>query len=212
MNAFAGVLYAGMMITKAGPMTLEFNCRFGDPETQVLMTLLESDLYTIMKACAEGTLKQQEVMWNTKLSAVGVVIASKGYPETSTKGCVISAARGARLGVAQRDRTPTHQDYHISRECEKPPATMPSRSRPTPTGTNAGRPACVCAAEHAAPAPGPACYFVTTLNLLRSRIYTTAPKLMSPHFNSFKMQAARHRGHPDVQSALVRPSPALTGR
>ncbi|GBP05815.1 hypothetical protein EVAR_5118_1 [Eumeta japonica] len=82
----------------------------------------------------------------------------------------------------------------------KPPATMPSRSRPT--GINAGRPSCVCAAEHArraprfAPRPGPACYFVTTLNLLRSRTYTTAPKLMSPHFNFIKMQAAWHRGHP----------------
>ncbi|XP_059061478.1 trifunctional purine biosynthetic protein adenosine-3 [Achroia grisella] len=87
---YVGILYAGLMVTKAGPMTLEFNCRFGDPETQVLMTLLESDLYSIMKACVNGTLKQQQVTWNTKLSAVGVVIASKGYPETYTKGCVIS--------------------------------------------------------------------------------------------------------------------------
>ncbi|XP_049872942.1 trifunctional purine biosynthetic protein adenosine-3 isoform X1 [Pectinophora gossypiella] len=87
---YVGVLYAGLMVTKSGPMVLEFNCRFGDPETQVLMTLLESDLYTIMKACVDGTLKQHQVQWNTKLSAVGVVIASKGYPETSTKGCVIS--------------------------------------------------------------------------------------------------------------------------
>ncbi|XP_068633757.1 trifunctional purine biosynthetic protein adenosine-3 isoform X1 [Battus philenor] len=87
---YVGVLYAGLMITKSGPMTLEFNCRFGDPETQVLMMLLESDLYTVMKACVEGKLKQQQVTWNTKMSAVGVVIASKGYPETSTKGCVIS--------------------------------------------------------------------------------------------------------------------------
>lgn len=46
---FSGVLYAGLMVTKGGPVTLEFNCRFGDPETQVLMTLLESDLYTVMK-------------------------------------------------------------------------------------------------------------------------------------------------------------------
>ncbi|XP_045536495.1 trifunctional purine biosynthetic protein adenosine-3 isoform X1 [Papilio machaon] len=87
---YVGVLYAGLMITKSGPMTLEFNCRFGDPETQVLMMLLETDLYTIMKACVNGNLKQHQVAWNTKMSAVGVVIASKGYPETSTKGCVIS--------------------------------------------------------------------------------------------------------------------------
>ncbi|XP_053609453.1 trifunctional purine biosynthetic protein adenosine-3 isoform X1 [Plodia interpunctella] len=87
---YVGVLYAGLMVTKAGPMVLEFNCRFGDPETQVLMTLLESDLYKVMKACVDGTLKQMQLAWNTKLSSVGVVIASKGYPETSTKGCVIS--------------------------------------------------------------------------------------------------------------------------
>ncbi|KAL4707963.1 hypothetical protein ACJJTC_010579 [Scirpophaga incertulas] len=87
---YVGVLYAGLMITKSGPMTLEFNCRFGDPETQVLMTLLESDLYNVMNACVNGGLSKFQVTWNTKLSAVGVVIASKGYPETSTKGCVIS--------------------------------------------------------------------------------------------------------------------------
>ncbi|CAG9786530.1 unnamed protein product [Diatraea saccharalis] len=96
---FSGVLYAGLMITKSGPMTLEFNCRFGDPETQVLMTLLESDLYTVMNACVDGTLNKLQVAWNTKLSAVGVVIASKGYPETSTKGCVIS-------GLSQVQSTP----------------------------------------------------------------------------------------------------------
>lgn len=102
---YVGVLYAGMMVTKAGPMTLEFNCRFGDPETQVLMTLLESDLYKIMKACVNGTLKQLQVTWNTKLSAVGVVIASKGYPETSTKGCVIS-------GLSQVQATPGLTVFH----------------------------------------------------------------------------------------------------
>ncbi|CAH0715820.1 unnamed protein product, partial [Brenthis ino] len=87
---YVGILYAGMMVTKSGPMTLEFNCRFGDPETQVLMMLLETDLYKIMKACVKGNLKEVQVKWNTNMSAVGVVIASKGYPETSTKGCVIS--------------------------------------------------------------------------------------------------------------------------
>ncbi|KAF9817790.1 hypothetical protein SFRURICE_013523 [Spodoptera frugiperda] len=102
---YVGVLYAGMMVTKSGPMTLEFNCRFGDPETQVLMTLLETDLYKIFKACVEGTLRQIQVTWNTKLSAVGVVIASKGYPETSTKGCVIS-------GLTQVQCTPGLVVFH----------------------------------------------------------------------------------------------------
>ncbi|KAJ0176840.1 hypothetical protein K1T71_008019 [Dendrolimus kikuchii] len=102
---YVGVLYAGMMVTKSGPMTLEFNCRFGDPETQVLLTLLESDLYTIMEACVSGTLKQHQVTWNTKLSTVGVVLASKGYPETSTKGCVIS-------GLSQVQSTPGLVVFH----------------------------------------------------------------------------------------------------
>ncbi|XP_063536304.1 trifunctional purine biosynthetic protein adenosine-3 isoform X1 [Cydia strobilella] len=102
---YVGVLYAGMMITKSGPMTLEFNCRFGDPETQILMTLMETDLYTVLKACVEGTLKQIQVTWNTKLSSVGVVIASKGYPETSTKGCVIS-------GLAQVQSNPGVVVFH----------------------------------------------------------------------------------------------------
>ncbi|XP_072948958.1 trifunctional purine biosynthetic protein adenosine-3 isoform X1 [Epargyreus clarus] len=102
---YVGVLYAGLMITKSGPMVLEFNCRFGDPETQVLMMLLESDLYTVMKACVDGTLNQLQVTWNTRLSAVGVVIASKGYPETSTKGCVIS-------GLSQASSTPGVVVFH----------------------------------------------------------------------------------------------------
>ncbi|KAH9634363.1 hypothetical protein HF086_010843 [Spodoptera exigua] len=102
---YVGVLYAGMMVTKSGPMTLEFNCRFGDPETQVLMTLLETDLYKVFKACVEGNLRQLQVTWNTKLSAVGVVIASKGYPETSTKGCVIS-------GLTQVQCTPGLVVFH----------------------------------------------------------------------------------------------------
>ncbi|CAH4028545.1 unnamed protein product [Pieris brassicae] len=102
---YVGVLYAGMMVTKSGPMTLEFNCRFGDPETQVLMMLLESDLYTIMRACVDGTLKQVQVKWETENCAVGVVIASKGYPETSTKGCVIS-------GLSQVQTRPNIVVFH----------------------------------------------------------------------------------------------------
>ncbi|GBP56010.1 hypothetical protein EVAR_97431_1 [Eumeta japonica] len=78
-----------------------------------------------------------------------------------------SSGRGARLGVAQQDRMPAHQDRHVSRECEYNHRIhlrhKPLRTRPTPTGANAGRPARVCAAEHArraprfAPRPGPTC-------------------------------------------------------
>ena len=86
----AGVLYAGMMLTKDGPKTLEFNCRFGDPETQVILPLLRTDLYDVVEACRLRKLAQLEIQWEQNEKTVGVIMASKGYPETSTKGCVIS--------------------------------------------------------------------------------------------------------------------------
>lgn len=85
-----GVLYAGLMLTEDGPKVLEFNCRFGDPETEVILPLLESDLYQLMLSCCEGKLNSQELIWKDDLTAVGVVMASKGYPETSSKGQVIT--------------------------------------------------------------------------------------------------------------------------
>lgn len=87
---YCGVLYAGIMLTPNGPKTLEFNCRFGDPETQVLLPLLESDLFEVMVACCEQRLSKIDLKWKKNMSAVGVIMASKGYPETSTKGCEIS--------------------------------------------------------------------------------------------------------------------------
>lgn len=87
---YNGILYAGMMLTKEGPKTLEFNCRFGDPETQVILPLLKNDLFEVMMATATNELKKiHELDYEPNKSAVGVVMASKGYPETSTKGCVI---------------------------------------------------------------------------------------------------------------------------
>uniref|UniRef100_A0A7E4VW83 Trifunctional purine biosynthetic protein adenosine-3 n=1 Tax=Panagrellus redivivus TaxID=6233 RepID=A0A7E4VW83_PANRE len=83
--AYRGVLYAGLMITPDGPKVLEYNCRFGDPETQVLMRLLKSDLYDICVACVDGTLNETEISWSHE-SAIGIVIASKGYPGNFTKG------------------------------------------------------------------------------------------------------------------------------
>lgn len=87
---FVGVLYAGLMVTKTGPKVLEFNCRFGDPETEVILPLLKSDLYEIMSSCCNGTLNRQDIEWEENLQAVGVVMASKGYPETSSKGQIIT--------------------------------------------------------------------------------------------------------------------------
>jgi phosphoribosylamine--glycine ligase len=77
---FVGVLYAGLMLTLNGIRVLEFNCRFGDPETQVVLPLLETDLLEIAEACVAGTLANTSIQWE-KGAAVCVVLASKGYPE-----------------------------------------------------------------------------------------------------------------------------------
>lgn len=87
---FVGVLYAGLMLTNEGPKVLEFNCRFGDPETQVVLPLLKSDLFTIMKACCEGTLNQIHIEWHKDVFAAGVILASRGYPASSSKGQIIA--------------------------------------------------------------------------------------------------------------------------
>ena len=85
---YVGCLYAGLMITPQGPKVVEFNARFGDPETQVVLPLLDSDLGQIMMASATGTLTADMVKWKDS-SAACVILASKGYPETSSKGDVI---------------------------------------------------------------------------------------------------------------------------
>lgn len=87
-NPFVGVLYAGMMLTADGPRVLEFNCRFGDPETQVILPLLDSDLLDIAEACADGKLKDVDIRWKDG-AAVTVVLASEGYPGEYVKGCEI---------------------------------------------------------------------------------------------------------------------------
>ncbi|XP_044758576.1 trifunctional purine biosynthetic protein adenosine-3 [Coccinella septempunctata] len=83
---YVGVLYAGLMITSDGIKILEYNCRFGDPETEVILPLLESDLYSIISSCCDGTLDKSEIRWKEGLTAVGVVMASCGYPGTPKKG------------------------------------------------------------------------------------------------------------------------------
>ena len=88
-RTFKGCLYFGLMITKDGPKVIEYNCRFGDPETQVVLPLLDSDLFTIMKATTEGTLENTEVKFMDK-SACCVVMASNGYPQHYEKGFKIT--------------------------------------------------------------------------------------------------------------------------
>ena len=82
---FTGCLYFGLMLTPNGPKVIEYNCRFGDPETQVVLPLLDSDLLTIMEATANGTLDQVDVQFKNQ-HACCVVLASKGYPEAYEKG------------------------------------------------------------------------------------------------------------------------------
>ena len=86
---FRGCLYFGLMLTPEGPKVIEYNCRFGDPETQVVLPLLESDLLTIMRATAEGKLAQTEVKWH-RGHACCVVLASKGYPTKYEKGFALT--------------------------------------------------------------------------------------------------------------------------
>jgi phosphoribosylamine---glycine ligase len=85
---YKGVLYAGLMITHKGPFLIEYNARFGDPECQVLMMRLESDLLEALIACAEGTLDQVSLKWSED-PALLVVMAAKGYPATYETGTVI---------------------------------------------------------------------------------------------------------------------------
>jgi len=86
---YVGVLYAGMMLTPNGPSVLEFNCRFGDPETQVVLPLLETDLYEVFRACCDGKLDTIDVRFKENVSAATVVCAAKGYPEKYPKGMEI---------------------------------------------------------------------------------------------------------------------------
>jgi phosphoribosylamine--glycine ligase len=82
---YVGVLYAGIMLTPNGPQVLEFNCRFGDPETQVILPLLESDLLEVLLACTTGRLAETDLIWRDA-AAVTVVMASGGYPGAYAKG------------------------------------------------------------------------------------------------------------------------------
>ncbi len=86
---FIGVLYAGLMLTENGPKVLEFNCRFGDPETQVVLPLLESDLVQITLDCVDGVLNQSSVKWKN-MAAVTVVLASENYPGPVSPGTEIT--------------------------------------------------------------------------------------------------------------------------
>ena len=93
---FKGCLYFGLMLTPDGPKVIEYNCRFGDPETQVVLPLLESDLLTIMKATTNGTLAETEVNFRNGAAAC-VILASGGYPLSYEKGKEISGLTEGQL-------------------------------------------------------------------------------------------------------------------
>ena len=88
-RTFKGCLYFGLMLTPNGPKVIEYNCRFGDPETQVVLPLLESDLLQIMRACEAGTLAETEVKFSSGAAAC-IILASRGYPEHYEKGFAIT--------------------------------------------------------------------------------------------------------------------------
>ena len=104
---FKGCLYFGLMITKNGPKVIEYNCRFGDPEAQVVLPLLESDLLTVMRAVTEEHLADTEVRFSDK-HACCVILASKGYPEHYEKGFPLEIPESVQdkvyvAGAAVRD-------------------------------------------------------------------------------------------------------------
>jgi phosphoribosylamine--glycine ligase len=97
-HAFRGALYAGLMLTREGPRVLEFNCRFGDPETQVLMLVLDEDLLPLLDDCARGRLEQRPLRVAPGV-AVGVVVAAENYPQGPRLGDAIEGLDAVPAGV-----------------------------------------------------------------------------------------------------------------
>ena len=93
---FRGCLYFGLMLTEDGPKVIEYNCRFGDPETQAVLPLLETDLLAVMEAVTAGRLAEVEVKWSDKCSCC-LVLASGGYPKSYKKGCEIRGLADGQL-------------------------------------------------------------------------------------------------------------------
>jgi phosphoribosylamine--glycine ligase len=101
---FRGILYPGVMLTRDGPKVLEFNARFGDPETQVYLTRLENDLVELLEASLNGSLSSTSITWSA-MSSVCVVIASAGYPGSYAKGKTIT-------GIGEAEKVPGTNVFH----------------------------------------------------------------------------------------------------
>ena len=116
---FQGVIYFGLMLTKSGPKVVEYNCRFGDPETQVVLPLLKSDLLTVMRATTDGTLAETPVEFSDK-NACCVIVASKGYPVAYEKGYEIDILDEIKdsvyvAGAAEKKRQARDERWQSSR-------------------------------------------------------------------------------------------------
>ena len=118
-NPYKGVLFIGLMITKTGPKVLEFNCRLGDPETQVILPLLETDLVAIIQSCIEGNLETQNVLWQDKAAAC-VVMASGGYPGQYETGFIIKGLK---------DIEPAAEIYHAGTKIDSNGRTVTDGGR-----------------------------------------------------------------------------------
>ncbi|MPN00469.1 Phosphoribosylamine--glycine ligase [bioreactor metagenome] len=103
-RTFKGCLYFGLMLTKDGPKVIEYNARFGDPETQVILPRLKTDLFDIMLAVSEGRLADIDIEWKDN-AVVCIVMASGGYPKSYQKGYEIS-------GIEQAKKLPETKVYH----------------------------------------------------------------------------------------------------
>lgn len=112
---YTGVLYAGLMLTPDGPKVLEFNCRFGDPEAQAILPLLESDLLEIFEACVDGRLAEIQPVWQPG-AAVTVVMAARGYPTEPESGQQITHIEAAEQAgcLVFHARTKMHEGRLVS--------------------------------------------------------------------------------------------------
>ncbi|MDP2779915.1 phosphoribosylamine--glycine ligase [Devosia sp.] len=106
---YQGVLYAGLMLTATGPRLVEYNARFGDPETQVMMLRMESDVLPLLHATATGTLAGHDVVWKNQY-ALTVIMATKGYPGSYAKGSVINGVENAGSAHVQVFHAGTRRD------------------------------------------------------------------------------------------------------
>ena len=106
---FTGILYGGLILTNEGPKVIEYNCRFGDPEAEILLPLLDSNLFEICQAGAENSLNHSEIRWSTNAS-VGIVLTSEGYPNEYETDKIIS------IGNIQNNCTIFHNGTKIDNE------------------------------------------------------------------------------------------------